>query len=166
MSSITRSAVGGTIVARRIDFTPYLVGIGLGILSWIAFALAKEPLGITTALSRVGEPVAAAAIGEKAAASNAYWAPMPFAWDYGVLFLVGVLAGAFVSSLATGTLRIEAVPRFWRERFGPSVINPLSPPSSLARRSCTARGSREDVRAATASRAECNWRCRVGCSSS
>lgn len=125
MSSITRSAVGGAVVARRIDFTPYLVGIGLGILSWIAFALAKEPLGITTALSRVGEPVAAAAIGEKAAASNAYWAPMPFAWDYGVLFLVGVLAGAFVSSLATGTLRIEAVPRFWRERFGPSVVKRL-----------------------------------------
>ena len=34
--------------------TPFLVGVGLGVLGWIAFAVARKPLGITTALSRVG----------------------------------------------------------------------------------------------------------------
>ena len=122
MSSFARPVVRDSVATRRIDFSPYLVGVGLGVLSWIAFAIAKDPLGVTTALSRVGQPVAAAVIGEEAAATNAYWAPMPFAWDYGVLFLVGILAGAFVSSVMTGTFRIEFVPRFWRERFGPSVL--------------------------------------------
>jgi uncharacterized protein len=121
VSSTARPTVGRA-AARRIDFSPYLVGVGLGVLSWIAFAVAKDPLGVTTALSRVGQPVAAAVIGRQAAASNAYWAPMPFAWDYGVLFLVGLLVGAFVASLMTGTFRIELVPRFWLERFGPSVL--------------------------------------------
>ncbi len=122
MSSISRDAVYEAAKSRRIDLSPYLVGVALGVLSWIAFAIAKDPLGVTTALSRVGQPVAAAVIGDSAAASNAYWAPMPFAWDYGVSFLVGIPLGAFVSSVVAGTFRIEVVPRFWRERFGPSVV--------------------------------------------
>ena len=46
---------------------------------------------------------------------------MPFSWDCGALFLVGTMAGALVSSLATGTFHIEVVPRFWKERFGGSI---------------------------------------------
>lgn len=102
--------------------TPYLVGVGLGVLSWIAFALARDPLGITTALARVGQPVAALALGAEAAARNSYWRPAPFAWDYGVLFLIGVLAGSFAAALMFGRFRFEAVPRFWRERFGGSAL--------------------------------------------
>jgi uncharacterized protein len=37
----------------QIDWTPYWTGAGIGILSWAAFALANDPLGITTALSAV-----------------------------------------------------------------------------------------------------------------
>jgi uncharacterized protein len=114
---LSQGARGGGL-----DLSPYLIGAALGVLSWIAFAVAKEPLGVTTALSRVGQPVAALFVGPKAAANNPYWGPMPFSWDYSMLFLAGLMAGALVSSLASGTFRIEAVPRFWRKRFGGSVI--------------------------------------------
>lgn len=107
---------------RRFDLSPYLIGAAIGALSWVAFAVAKEPLGVTTALSRAAQPVAALIFGAEAAAKNPYWAPMPFSWDYSVLFLVGLMAGALVSSLASGTFRIESVPRFWRKRFGGSVV--------------------------------------------
>ncbi len=106
---------------RKVNLSPYLIGVALGALSWVAFAVAKEPIGVTTALSRVGQPVAALIFGATAAAHNPYWAPMPFSWDYSMLFLVGLMAGALVSSLASGTFRIEAVPNFWRARFGCSV---------------------------------------------
>lgn len=122
MTSIATSRDGHESLSRRINRTPYVAGAGLGVLSWIAFALAREPLGVTTALSRVGQPVAALVLGRQAAAANAYWGPMPFAWDYGVLFLLGIPAGAFACAFATGTLRLELTPRFWRERFGPSLV--------------------------------------------
>ena len=32
-------------------WNPYLVGIGIGVLSWIAFGVVNQPLGISTALS-------------------------------------------------------------------------------------------------------------------
>ncbi|WP_298355792.1 YeeE/YedE thiosulfate transporter family protein [Rhodoblastus sp.] len=107
---------------RKVDRSPYLIGAALGVLSWIAFAVAREPIGVTTALSRVGQPIAALMFGAQAAAHNPYWAPMPFSWDYSMLFLVGLMAGALVSSLASGTFRLEAVPHFWRARFGGSLI--------------------------------------------
>ena len=107
---------------RGPDLTPYLIGAALGVLSWIAFAVAREPLGVTTALSRAGQPVAALIFGAEAAAHNPYWAPMPFSWDYSMLFLVGLMAGALVSALLAGTFRFEAVPDFWRARFGGSVV--------------------------------------------
>ncbi len=106
---------------RKVDASPYLVGAGIGVLSWAAFGLAKEPLGVTTALSRTAEPIASLLLGAETVAQNPYWSPMPFAWDYGVLFLAGLMAGAFASALATGTFRVEAVPDFWRARFGSSV---------------------------------------------
>ncbi len=46
---------------------------------------------------------------------------MPFSWDYGVLFLIGVIGGSFVSALANGSFHVEAVPQFWRVRFGGSA---------------------------------------------
>jgi uncharacterized protein len=107
---------------RRIDLAPYLIGATIGVLSWVAFAVAGEPLGVTTALSRAAAPVASLFLGADAVAQNSYWAPMPFSWDYGVLFLVGLMGGAFVSSVAAGTFHFEVVPRFWRERFGGSVL--------------------------------------------
>ena len=122
MSTYAYRAVTEHAATRRIDWSPYLVGVGIGVLSWIAFAVAKDPLGVTTALSRVAAPVASPFIGADAVASNSYWSPMPFSWDYGVLFLVGTMAGALVSSLVTGTFHIEVVPRFWKERFGGSIV--------------------------------------------
>lgn len=121
MSTFTDRIPMERAAARRIDWSPYLVGVGLGVLSWIAFAVAKDPLGVTTALSRVAAPVASPLIGAQAVARNSYWSSMPFSLDYGVLFLIGTMAGAFVSSLVTGTFHIEWAPRFWKERFGGSI---------------------------------------------
>ena len=39
---------GDDVKAR---WNPYLVGIGIGVLSWIAFGVVNQPLGISTALS-------------------------------------------------------------------------------------------------------------------
>jgi uncharacterized protein len=106
----------------RIDWTPYLVGVGIGVLSWIAFAVAKDPLGVTTAYSRVASLFAIPLVGSEGIAVNTYWKATPLSLDYGVLFLIGILLGAFVSSVMSGTFRIEAVPTVWRRRFGGSVL--------------------------------------------
>lgn len=102
-------------------WNPYLVGIGIGILSWLAFAVVDEPIGISTSLSAVSGLCATPIMGGEAVANNAYWAKLPFKWNGGMLFLVGTFLGSLLSVLASGTFRLEKVPATWSEYFGGST---------------------------------------------
>lgn len=106
--------------ATRINWGPYLVGIGIGVLSWIVFVVVNNPIGITTAISQVSGGAASLVVGADVVAANKYWAKNAFSFDYGNLFLVGTLLGGLGSALAAGTWRIETVPWVWAGRFGPS----------------------------------------------
>lgn len=113
--------VGHLSTTSRIDWTPYLAGIGIGILSWVVFVVVATPIGVTTAASQIAGGVAGLFVGEEAVQANPYWARYPLRLDYGTLFLVGIFLGALASSLTSRRFRIEAVPPVWRERFGPST---------------------------------------------
>lgn len=102
----------------RSRWNPYVVGAGLGVLSWFAFAVANQPLGISTALSASSSVCVLPVIGSEGVAQNAYWAKTPMKWDGGMLFLISTFVGALMSVLASGTFRREAVPTAWSERFG------------------------------------------------
>jgi uncharacterized membrane protein YedE/YeeE len=105
----------------RVDWSPYLIGIAIGVLSWVVFVVVNNPLGITTSLAQVSGAVATPVMGAQAVAENAYWAKNAFKLDYGTIFLVGTLLGGLVSALMAGNWRVETVPEVWRDRFGPSV---------------------------------------------
>lgn len=100
----------------------YLVGAGIGVLSWVVFTVVNAPIGITTALSEASGAVAIPLFGAQLVADNPYWAKTVPAWDYGTLFLLGTFIGAFVSALANKTFRWELVPSVWTERFGGRVL--------------------------------------------
>jgi uncharacterized membrane protein YedE/YeeE len=111
---------------RAIDWAPYLAGGGIGALSWVAFAVAKDPLGVTTAYSRLASLFAIPLLGADGVARNSYWKAMPLSLDYGVVFLGGLMLGAFASALLSGNFRIEFVPANWRERFGGSIAKRMA----------------------------------------
>nr|WP_085966905.1 YeeE/YedE thiosulfate transporter family protein [Bradyrhizobium sp. STM 3843] len=122
MTMMTDVIVRDTKKSGWINWSPYLVGAGIGVLSWVAFAAFGDPLGVTTAYSRVASLFAIPVMGTDAVAANSYWKSMPLKWDYGVWFLVGIPLGAFLSAILSGTWRLELVPEVWKERFGPSVL--------------------------------------------
>ncbi len=99
-------------------WNPYLVGAGIGVLSWIAFAVANQPLGISTAISSAASVCALPVLGSDGVATNAYWAKFPLKWDYGMVFLLGTFLGSLASVLVSRTFQVETVPATWRERFG------------------------------------------------
>jgi len=103
-------------------WNPYVVGAGLGILSWAAFAIVNTPLGISTQISSVASVCAAPVLGADGVARNAYWTKFPFKWDYPMLFLAGTFLGSLASVLAGRSFRLETVPVTWKAQFG---ANPL-----------------------------------------
>ena len=118
----------GTIdrAEAKARWNPYLVGIGIGVLSWCAFGLVNQPLGISTALSSVSSVCALPMMGSEGVAQNAYWAKTPFKWDGGMLFLVGTFFGSALSVLASRTFRWEKVPATWSQQFGSSIPKRLA----------------------------------------
>jgi uncharacterized protein len=91
--------------------SPYLAGIGLGLVLLAAFVVAGRGLGATGAFATaVGSGVAAAAP-EHAAAHSAYAsysgrAGAAFTGEWLVWQILGVLLGGFLSALAAGRLRV------------------------------------------------------------
>jgi hypothetical protein len=122
MSDLALPATGlDAPAARRLPgrATPYLVGIGIGVLSWVVFVVVAAPLGITTAGAQLAGGVTAL-VAPDAVAANSYWQRNALKLDYGTLFLVGTFFGGLASAVASGTWKLEVVPPVWRERFGGS----------------------------------------------
>ena len=107
------------------SWSSYVVGIGVGVLSWFAFAVADHPLGVSTAFEHT------AALTEKAVVpqveqTNEYFAKKAEAEKspkigLGWMLVLGVFVGALLSSALSGDRSSEVVPAMWRERFGGSV---------------------------------------------
>jgi uncharacterized membrane protein YedE/YeeE len=122
MHSEAKAMPERVVIRSEVDWTPYLAGVGIGILSWAVFALADDPLGITTAFAALSGIAAIPFLGIDGVWQNSYWAKTPPSLSYGSLFLLGVVLGALASAMATRRFSIETVPRLWRERFGPSIL--------------------------------------------
>jgi uncharacterized protein len=118
----TSGAVGNTAQAEvKARWNPYLVGIGIGVLSWAAFGLVDQPLGISTALSSVSSVCALPVMGGEGVAHNAYWTKHPLKLDGGMLFLIGTFLGSLLSVVVSHTFRWEQVPATWSQQFGSSA---------------------------------------------
>jgi hypothetical protein len=109
-------------VRRAVDLQPYLIGAGIGVLSWIVFVVVNAPLGITTSMAQLAANAAAPMVGWESVARNSYWAKQLPKLDYGTLFLAGTMLGGLLSALFARSWRLEAVPAMWAERFGPSPL--------------------------------------------
>ncbi len=113
---------------RQPRWSPYLVGAGIGVLSWCTFYFMGKALGTST--SFVGAAGAGlCSIAPDHVAQNAYilkeygqkdggFKPI-FDWQMALDF--ALIAGAFLAAWLGRTFRAERVPSLWAERFGPSV---------------------------------------------
>lgn len=116
-------------------WSPWVVGVALGLLSWFAFATADHGLGITTPFEQgAALAVRAAAPGSSSVASYYAAEDTPkIGWEW--MLVLGVFVGGFASASiqrraprAPGAPRRpnhvdghRSVPPLWAARFGSSV---------------------------------------------
>ena len=104
----------------------YVTGGLLGVLA-IASALATTYLmGRTTYLGTSTSFVRAAGFIEQlfspeAASSVPHYSSLGIRVDWQFMLVIGIAIGAFISSIANGTFKVELIPPIWRERFGGSI---------------------------------------------
>ncbi|MGA1824280.1 MAG: YeeE/YedE thiosulfate transporter family protein [bacterium] len=101
------------------QWSSYTVGIGIGILSWIAFLLSDKPLGCSTAYARSSGMIERIVRGDKVLEKPYYqkFAPV-IDWEW--MLVIGIVLGAFISAKLSGQFRLQWVPDGWAAGFGPS----------------------------------------------
>lgn len=110
------------------SWSPYVVGIGIGVLSWLAFATANKPIGITTAFEYTAGLTEKAATPDVAEpylqAKEKDGKPPKIDWEW--TLVVGVFAGAWLSARMSNDRTERSVPPLWEWRFGPSAPKRLA----------------------------------------
>lgn len=106
---------------RMEQWSPYVVGIGIGVLSWITFVLSDKPIGCSTAFARTSGMIEKLFRGRKVA-EKPYYKKFAPAIDWEWLLVIGVIIGAFLSSKLSGRFELGWIPAQWGQAAGESPI--------------------------------------------
>jgi uncharacterized membrane protein YedE/YeeE len=101
-------------------WSPYAVGIGIGILSWLTWLISSKPLGCSTTFARTAGMIEKALRGEQVAQKPYYQEVKPVV-DWQWMLVVGMVIGAFLSSLSSGDFALVWIPSRWALAFGSGV---------------------------------------------
>lgn len=113
---------GKNVLAMR-SWSPYVVGICIGVLSWFSFASVNQPLGITGPFEHTVAMIVQA-VSPSTASGAAYFQDaqkvekLIIDWEW--MLVIGVFVGGYLSSTLSGDRAIKVVPSVWEERFGPN----------------------------------------------
>jgi hypothetical protein len=113
---------------RRPRWSPYLVGAGIGVLSWITFAVMGQALGTSTSFPRVAG-AAGSLVAPDHVGANPYYEkllgtaaqPKPL-FDWQIALVVALFFGAWIAARLGGERFREHVPALWQWRYGPSRL--------------------------------------------
>ena len=113
-----------TALLKQPRWSPYWVGAGIGILSWITFLFMDKALGVSTTMVRLAGTVEAL-VNPEHVENTAYFAKYlvgkpVFEWQMALVLLLPV--GAWLAGKLANAGRVEQVPPLWAERFGPSLL--------------------------------------------
>jgi len=105
----------------EVRWSPYVVGAGIGILSWFTFLLSDRPLGCSTAFARTSGMVEKVFRGASVAVKPYYRKYEPVIdWEWMLVF--GILFGSFFSSILSHNFQWQLVPDRWEGTFGHTVV--------------------------------------------
>jgi len=107
----------------KIDiWSPYVVGVGIGVLSWFSFLLSDSPLSCSTGISQTSGMVEKVLRGKEAVSQKEYYKKFPAVVDWKWMLLLGVCIGAAISSYLSGSFNLRWVSPLWASAFGSAPL--------------------------------------------
>ncbi|HBE40196.1 MAG TPA: hypothetical protein DDW27_03170 [Bacteroidales bacterium] len=104
-------------IFTELRWSPYIVGTGIGVLSWFSFLILRIPLSCSTSFSRTSGMIERIFRGKKVE-TKPYYQKVKLVIDWQWMMMIGIVAGSFISSLLSGDFNPEWVPAFWNSTFG------------------------------------------------
>lgn len=101
-------------------WSPYLVGVLIGVLSMATFLFSDKPLSVSTAYARLAG-LAGNVISKGHTESLKFYQETRPKIEWGVMLLFGMLVGAWIAAATGGETAGAWVPAMWEQRFGADV---------------------------------------------
>ncbi len=101
-------------------WSPYVIGAGIGVLSWLTFWVSDKPIGASSFYGHL-----AGFIGKRLAPRRAksltYYTNKPPHVGWGFVFVLAIIVGGAIAALTGGEFANEWLPPMWEARFGDSM---------------------------------------------
>ena len=101
-------------------WSPYVVGAGIGVLSWLTFYFSDHPIGASSFYAQIAGFLGKL-IAPRHTMSLAYFKDKPPRVNWGFVFVVAIVVGAAIAALTGGEFANEWLPPMWEARFGDSI---------------------------------------------
>ena len=113
--------VEGVSVLQMKRWSPYTAGLGIGVLSWIAFLLMGKGLGASSSFVKTSGMIEKI-ISKENVKQKAYYQQVSPRINSGWMLVAGIIAGSFLSAKLSGDFRLSAVPPLWEAMFGANAV--------------------------------------------
>jgi uncharacterized protein len=98
-------------------WSPYIVGAALGVLSWLTFYFSDKPIGASSAYA-TGAGMIGKLFARRHTEALAYFKKSPPVLNWGLVFVLAAIVGAFISAWSGGETTGRWLPPMWEDRFG------------------------------------------------
>ena len=102
---------------REVQWSPYAVGVGIGVLSWLTWLISKKAIGCSTSFARAAGMIEKLIRGRQVE-SKPYYQEVKPTVDWQWMLVIGMVVGALISSLLSGDFGWQWVPARWAAVFG------------------------------------------------
>ena len=106
---------------QEVQWSPYAVGIGIGVLSWLTWLISKKPIGCSTSFARTAGMIEKLIRGRQVEDKPYYQEVKPVV-DWQWMLVAGMVAGALISSLLSGDFSWQWIPARWAAVFGTNAL--------------------------------------------
>ena len=101
----------------QVRWSPYAVGIGIGILSWFSFLISRKPLACSTTFAKTSGMIEKLFRGKKVDLKP-YYQKEKLEVDWQWMLVAGIVIGSLISALLSGDFHWQWVPSIWANAFG------------------------------------------------
>jgi len=101
----------------QVRWSPYAIGVGIGILSWLTFLISRRPIACSTTFAKLSGMIEMLFRGPRVA-QKPYYQKVRLVVDWQMMLVLGVVIGSLLSALLSGDFRWQWVPSTWASAFG------------------------------------------------
>jgi hypothetical protein len=101
----------------QVRWSPYIVGVGIGILSWLSFLISRKPIACSTTFAKASGMIERLFRGKKVDLKP-YYQKVRLVVDWQWMLVVGIVIGSLISAWLSGDFHWQWVPSVWAAAFG------------------------------------------------